>query len=122
TRNELLNGTASYDFNDYIEWGHYELQGTSGTPIANAPTSTSNPDATNADWYLDVYRLDSFYVTQIAYSTRSDGAIAIRVLSNYSWGSWRVVIDSGTVPNATNAATANTLAESGHKTLLWSGT
>ena len=72
TRNELLNGTASYDFNDYIEWGHYELQGMSGTPLVNAPTSTSNPDATNANWYLDVYRRDSFYVTQIAYSARSD--------------------------------------------------
>ena len=126
-RNELLNGTASYDFNDYIEWGHYELQGVSGTSLVNAPTSTSNPSATNADWYLDVYRRDSTYVTQIAYSARSDGAIAIRVLSNNSWGSWRVVIDSGTVPNATNAthattaAMANTLAESGHKTLLWSG-
>lgn len=103
TRNELLNGTASYDFNDYTEWGHYELQGVSGTPLVNAPTSTSNPSATDADWYLDVYRRDSFYVTQIAYSARSDGAIAIRVLSNNSWGSWRVVIDSGTVPNATNA-------------------
>lgn len=50
------------------------------------------------------------------------------MLSNNSWGSWRVVIDSGTVPNATNAthattaAMANTLAESGHKTLLWRGT
>ena len=126
-RNELLNGTASYDFNDYIEWGHYELQGVSGTSLVNAPTSTSNPSATNADWYLDVYRRDSTCVTQIAYSARSDGAIAIRVLSNNSWGSWRVVIDSGTVPNATNAthattaAMANTLAESGHKTLLWSG-
>ena len=103
TRNELLNGTASYDFNDYIEWGHYELWGMSGTPLVNAPTSTSNPSATDADWYLDVYRRDSFYVTQIAYSARSDGAIAIRVLSNNSWGSWRVVIDSGTVPNATKA-------------------
>lgn len=128
TRNELLNGTASYDFNDYIKWGHYELQGMSGTPLVNAPTSTSNPSATNANWYLDVYRRDSVYATQIAYSARSDGAIAIRVLSNNSWGSWRVVIDSGTVPNATNAthattaAMANTLAESGHKTLLWSGT
>lgn len=106
TRNELLNGTQSYDFNDYIEWGHYELQGESGTPLVNAPTSTSNPAATDADWYLDVYRRDSFYVTQIAYSVRSDGAVAIRVCSNNSWGSWRVVIDSGIVPNATNATNA----------------
>lgn len=103
TRNELLNGTQSYDFNDYIEWGHYELQGESGTPLVNAPTSTSNPSATDANWYLDVYRRDSLYVTQIAYSVRHDGAIAIRVLSNNSWGSWSIVIDSGTVPNATNA-------------------
>ena len=94
-RNELLNGTASYDFNDYVEWGHYELQGTSGTPLVNAPTSTSNPSATNADWYLDVYRRDSFYVTQIAYSARSDGAIAIRVLSNNSGGAWERLLKAG---------------------------
>lgn len=95
TRNKLLNGTTSYDFNDYVEWGNYELHGTPDDPLVNAPTSTSNPSSSNADWYLSVFKRDSVYVTQVVYSVRSDAAMAIRVLSNGNWGEWKTIGEGG---------------------------
>lgn len=93
--NTLKDGTKSFDFNDYIEEGKYELQGNADNPAVNFPTSSSNTSETNCDWYLVVYVRGNTYVTQVAYSARGDGAIAIRVLSNGPWGNWRLLFDSG---------------------------
>lgn len=93
--NLLKNGTESYDFNDYEEYGHYELHGTSDHSLVNFPISSRNPTATNCNWYLDVYRRTSTYITQLAYSVRTDGAVAIRVKDNGTWGAWRLLFDQG---------------------------
>ena len=95
SKNTLLDGTTSYNFNDYVEWGNYELHGTPDNPLVNAPTSTSNPSSSNADWYLSVFKRDSVYVTQVVYSVRSDAAMAIRVLSNGNWGEWKTIGEGG---------------------------
>lgn len=95
SRNTLLDGTTSYNFNDYVEWGNYELHGTPDNPLVNAPTSTSNPSSSNSDWYLSVFKRDSVYVTQVVYSVRSDAAMAIRVLANGNWGEWKTIGEGG---------------------------
>lgn len=94
--NMLKDGTTSLDFNDYIEEGKYELQGNADSTAVNFPISSSNGSANNCDWYLRVFvRASVSDVTQVAYSVRADGAIAIRVLSNGTWGNWRLLFDNG---------------------------
>lgn len=93
--NMLRDGTTSLDLNDYVEEGKYEVQGFGDTALVNFPTSSSNMSETNCDWYLRVYRRSPKYVTQVAYSVRADGAIAIRVLSNGTWGAWRLLFEDG---------------------------
>ena len=93
--NTLKDGTTSLDCNDYLEEGKYEIHGDADNPAVNFPTSSLNPSSTSCNWYLAVYRRSSTYVTQVAYSVRADGAIAIRVLSNGTWGNWRLLFDNG---------------------------
>lgn len=93
--NTLKDGTTSLDFNDYLEEGKYELHGNADNPVVNFPTSSLNMSGMNCDWYLVVYVRGSTYVTQVAYSVRADGAIAIRVLSADTWGAWRLLFDEG---------------------------
>lgn len=95
--NTLKNGTTSLDFNDYLEEGKYELHGYADNPAVNFPTSSSNTSKTNCGWYLVVYARGTTYVTQVAYSVRTDGSIAIRTLSNGTWGNWRLLFDNGVV-------------------------
>ena len=93
--NTLKDGTTSLDFNDYLEEGKYELQGNADNTAVNFPTSSLNPSATNCDWYLVVYRRSLTYITQVAYSVRADGSIAIRTLNNGTWGNWQLLFDNG---------------------------
>lgn len=93
--NTLKDGTTSLDFNDYLEEGKYEVHGDANNPAVNFPTSSSNPSSTSCDWHLRVFRRGVTYVTQVAYSVRGDGAIAIRVLSNGTWGNWQLLFDNG---------------------------
>ena len=95
--NTLKDGTISLDFNDYLEEGKYELHGYADNPAVNFPTSSSNTSETNCDWYLVVYVRGTTYVAQVAYSARADGSIAIRTLSNGTWGNWRLLFDNGVV-------------------------
>lgn len=91
TVNELKDGTSSTDFNDYVEPGFYELIGSSSAPMSNAPISSSNTSDSNGNWYVQVLRRGSTYVTQLAYSVRADTAVAIRTLSNGVWTNWRLI-------------------------------
>lgn len=93
--NTLKDGTTSLDFNDYLEEGKYELHGYADNPAVNFPTSSLNMSETNCDWYLVVYVRGTSYVTQVAYSVRADGSIAIRTLRKGTWGNWRLLFDSG---------------------------
>lgn len=94
-KNTLKDGTTSLDCNDYLEEGKYEVHGDANNPAVNFPTSSLNPSSTSCDWYIQVFRRGSTYVTQVAYSVRGDGAIAIRVLSNGTWGNWQLLFDNG---------------------------
>lgn len=93
--NTLKDGTTSLDFNDYLEEGKYEVHGDANNPAVNFPTSSLNPSSTSCDWHIQVFRRSSTYVTQVAYSVRRDGAIAIRVLGNGTWGNWQLLFDNG---------------------------
>ena len=93
--NQLKNGTSSTDFNDYVESGFYELFGSSTAPMSNAPISSSNTSNSSGNWYLQVLRRDSSYITQVAYSVRTDTAIAIRSYNNGTWGNWRLINEWG---------------------------
>lgn len=74
------------DYNNYKSTGFTEIYGSADYPTSNAPTSASNPSATDGDWFLLVLaRGELNYITQIAFSVRSDVAVRIR---NYSFGEW----------------------------------
>lgn len=93
--NTLKDGTTSLDFNDYLEEGKYEVHGYDNNPVVNFPKSSLNQSSTSCDWHIQVFRRSSTYVTQVAYSVRGDGAIAIRALSNGTWGNWKLLFDNG---------------------------
>lgn len=106
--NTLKDGTKSFDFNDYIEEGKYELHGYADSStvniLTNFPTSSLNSSATNCDWYLVVYRRSPTYITQIAYSVRADNAISIRSRDNGEWREWRLLFEDGVAQSIPTAS------------------
>lgn len=97
-------GTCQYgiDYNSLITTsGIYEVRGTSDYPTQNSPTGNE----TDNNFYVQVFRRSSTFLTQIAISVRTDKSIYIRSLANTTWNDW-VLIKAST---ATKLATARTI-------------
>lgn len=104
------NKTTSQDFDDYTETGCYEILGSEDSQAVNNPVSTSNPSSSDCNWYFLVFtRTGENFITQIAFSTREDNAVAIRSMSNAEWGSWRLISEEGSAPTADKVANALTI-------------
>ena len=104
------NKATSQDFNDYTATGCYEILGSADSPAVNNPVSTSNPSSSDCNWYFLVFtRTGENFITQIAFSTREDNAVAIRSMSNAEWGSWRLISEEGSAPTADKVANALTI-------------
>ena len=117
------NKTTSQDFDDYTETGCYEILGSEDSQAVNNPVSTSNPSSSDCNWYFLVFtRTGENFITQIAFSTREDNAVAIRSMSNAEWGSWRLISEEGSAPTADKVANALTIRnQTGTGNILYNG-
>lgn len=79
------------DFNSYVMPGFYEILGSDSLPATNAPFANNNLTYDNCNWHLLVLRRTTTYVTQIAFSVRSDIAAQMRNYVNGSWTAWVVL-------------------------------
>ena len=80
------------DYNNHKTTGFVEIFGAEDYPTANAPQSSSNPSQTNGDWYMLILgHTAQNYITQIAFSVRSDCAMRIRNYMNGIWSDWKAL-------------------------------
>lgn len=82
---------ANYD--TIFTGGFYFIEGVSGSPCTNAPSSVENTSPSNCSWFLLVISAtDNSASVQVAFSARGDNAVRVRTYKSGAWGSWENIV------------------------------
>lgn len=93
---KCINGA---NYNDFNKTGFYEAFGSTTTPTTNAPNGAD----TNNNFYVLVQRRSDTYISQTAFSVRTDMLVYQRVCSNGVWTEWTRFVKGSDIVNVNNS-------------------